>query len=340
MRISIDGGALCSAANRRYGTYSFTSDFLNALSSYDKQNTYYLYSFCNIPKSLRIHRSIMYCKINPKTAWMSIRVPFEEFNKKPDIFLALNQALPLYTKSSIFAFSHGTSFIRMPKYYHYDRFKMQRQLKAMVNRAKIIFVSSLSVKKDIKEVYPKHRAKLQVLPFGIPEEFMSYTQVNRKSYFLFVGMNHRIKNVPYIIEAFEEFRSDSRFSNFTLKLVGPFANLKNIPPGVVLHEPMEREKLVGLYRQAAGYLTASYYESFNYPVLEALSQQCPVIGTSPSIIPEMKEYCSVAKNQDEFVGKMIQAALGKSKTIDLAKLHSDFSWKKYINKMKDLYSSL
>jgi len=83
-------------------------------------------------------------------------------------------------------------------------------------------------------------------------------------------------------------------------------------------------------------LTASYYESFNFPVLEALSQGCPVIGLESAIIPELAPYVNLAKSEDEFI-KLMKTVPVKPNLKLIKYLKSEFNWKKYVKKLVKLY---
>ena len=81
MKISIDGGALRQKNIQRFGTSIFSENLIIALQIYDKKNQYKVYTFKNL---------------KPKLLWMKGRVSLEELREKQDVFLALNQALPLF----------------------------------------------------------------------------------------------------------------------------------------------------------------------------------------------------------------------------------------------------
>jgi len=92
-----------------------------------------------------------------------------------------------------------------------------------------------------------------------------------------------------------------------------------------------------LYQRATALLTASYYESFNLPVLEALSQNCPVIGLESAVVPELSSYVHKAKNLKEFVYWMKKVVNGQTKKIDMKRLREEFSWKTYVSKLIETY---
>ena len=105
MKISVDGGGLGGKLGERYGNYVFSENLIKALSLFDRKNRYFIYTLANL---------------KPRLAWSKIRVSIEELRAKKDVFLALNQALPLYVSGKIISFCHGLS------YYFYSRFYSKR----------------------------------------------------------------------------------------------------------------------------------------------------------------------------------------------------------------------
>lgn len=164
-------------------------------------------------------------------------------------------------------------------------------------------------------------AKIIILPFGVPFDMGNTNIKNKNKYFLYVGMDHPIKNINFIKESFKKFKESKEFKSYKLILV-----TKNC----------SRKKLRWLYRNATALLTASHYESFNFPVLEALSQGCPVIGLKSAIIPELKPYVNLVNNLDEFV-KNMKKITTKPNVKSINQLHTKFNWKNYVNNLVKLY---
>ena len=118
MKISVDGGALNQKNNRHFGTSVFSENLVAALKKYDKNNKYFIYTFDNL---------------KPKLFWLKGRVSVEEFTRKKDVFLALNQAIPLFTSGKIISFCHGLSYYFCPQYYSKkDVIRLNEQLKEMI----------------------------------------------------------------------------------------------------------------------------------------------------------------------------------------------------------------
>jgi glycosyltransferase involved in cell wall biosynthesis len=130
----------------------------------------------------------------------------EECLKRKDIFLALNQAAPYVTFAKVISFSHGLSFRYYPGFYH-DFDRLDDQLESMIKDSDQIVVSSSRVKREIVEHHPKIKNKIHVLLYGIPFDMpLILGQRKREKYFLHVGMDHPVKNVEFIIKAFNKIR--------------------------------------------------------------------------------------------------------------------------------------
>lgn len=339
MRISIDGGALCSQVEDRFGNYIFSQNLIQALAQYANEHHYFVYSFCEKPSWLRKSTSLTYAQSRSSIFWLQGRISIEEIIRQNDIFLALNQSIPLLTPSRIITFSHGLSFCFFRQFYQDSYQELKKQLDTMVKKSQYIIVSSAKVKSEIVSLYRIDTDLIKVLPYGVPFDMLETTHLKaaRKKFFLFVGMDHPIKNTDFIISTFENFRKDRKFQDYKLYLVGNFniSNHKNIH----CFKSLKRTELAKLYRQAAAYLTASYYESFNLPVLEALSQGCQVIGLTSAIIPELEEYVLTSTNEEEFVKTMKDVAIGKTKRIPFEKLKDQFYWRNYVKELSLLFKS-
>lgn len=314
MKISVDGGGLGAKRGERFGNYVFSENLIKALSLYDKKNHYEVYTFD---------------RLKPRLAWSKVRLSIEEFRTKKDVFLALNQAIPLFVSGKVISFCHGLSYYFYPQYYSKkDNIRLRKQLEDIIKRSDIIVVSSNKVKKELESITVKYltEKKIVVIPFGIPFDILDKRLLRSvrndvKPYFLFVGMEHPIKNIEFIRKAFEKFKGLKGLNDYKLLLV-----TKNI----------SRLKLKQLYQNATALLIGSYYESFNLPVLEALSQSCPVIGLKSAIIPELVSYVNIAENEKRFIELM--KTIPKKLTLQLFnQLKQEFSWDKYVKKLVKLY---
>lgn len=329
MKISVDGGALNQKNSRRFGTAVFSENLIKSLQIYDDQNKYYIYSFQNL---------------RPKIFWMKIRVSLEEFRMNKDIFLALNQALPIYTSGKIISFCHGLSYYFYPKFYSQkDVSRLNNQLNEMIKKSYKIIVSSKKVKDELELMHHHIETKIIVLPFGIPFDMINEKNKHQRlkidkkeKYFIFVANNQSIKNVNLILQSFNRLKKDPKFKEYKLLLIGNWKEFENKNQGIISFNNISRNKLKNLYKNATALLTSSYYESFNFPVLEALSQGCPVVGLKSAIIPELISYVNVANNNKEFM-ELMKKIIIKPSVQSIDQLYKKFNWKNYVNNLVKLY---
>lgn len=340
--ISIDGGALCSQHNERFGTYSVTVNLLRALGTYDTTNAYSVYTFCQRHKTLYNIKSpnIAFQTLRPAQGWMKYRVSLAELMQKHDIFLALNQALPLYARGKRIVFCHGLSFYYHPDLYTNIATKLQEQMSQYLRHADHIVVSSRRVRKELQHILPtKNTPEVHVLPFGIPFELQTYEKKAREPFFLHVGSNQQIKNKDFLIDTFLQYINTKRHRTYKLYIVGAKRS-DIIHPDIIFLPHTSAEKLKDLYQRATAYLTCSLYESFNFPVIEAISQRCPVIGLKSALIPEHTDFVYTARDQKEMLDYMKKVSTGRRKSIDIAVFEGLFSWQEFVRKLTLLYTSV
>lgn len=345
MKISVDIAAVNTALDKRFGTYQFTKNLLESLARYDSKNEYDLYSFAPLPAEIDeiIAGSPNFTikVLSPRTGWMKYAVSVAEMSHKHDIFLALNQALPLATRSKIISFSHGLSFHYFPKLYPDSAEKMEKQVSEMIARSRAIVVSSDRVKKEMEESYPVDSRKLHVLPFGIPFDMTPGNPIQQKRTldFMTVAMDHPIKNIGWLVTNFIKMKKENKDNASKLYLVGDFRRFHNPENGIYSTGQVNRNKLKRLYRTSCAYLSASFYESFNLPVLEALSQGCPVIPLQSAIVPELDKFTFTVRNSTGFRARMKQLSR-KKENVQQKNLINLFSWKTYTEKLMKLYTKV
>ncbi|MDH7476620.1 MAG: glycosyltransferase [Microgenomates group bacterium] len=328
MKIAVDGGALVK--EKKYGTAIFSENLLKSLLKNDKKNFYYIYGLAPEPNWLINYPNKLYFFSRISLFWSTLQLSLLNFFNQPNYFLALNQAIPPFFGAKVISFSHGLSFKFFPKFYQQEFARLNQQLNLMINQATLIIVSSIKVKKEFENFFPGLN-KIKTIPFGIPLDMLETGLRKKKKFFLFVGLNQPIKNVAFLVTIFKKMKKKRLFQGYKLVLVGDFEHLENKSSSIIVYKKISRHKLKQLYLEATAYLTASFYESFNLPVLEALSQRCPVIGLKSAIIPELAPFVNLAENTNQFEQLLNLAAAKKLPTnIPVALIKKTFSWDNYV----------
>ena len=330
MKIGIDAGALCGINS---GNNTFTLNLIKAIGEKDKKNNYILYSFCKIKKCLKLNKNFIYKNLQPKYFWNDGALKFEQINNQTDIFLGLNQAFPKSSSKKII-FSHGLSFIYFKDLYAVNYKRLNKQLNKMLKDAKLIVVSSTKVKNEFGKLFSKSK-NIKVLNYGIPYDFLTTKKVKKNKYFLNVGNNHPIKNIRLLIKCFNSFVKQVD-DTYRLYIVTDKKYTFIKDRNIIQLTKVSRKTLKRLYLYAKGYLTTSSYESFNLPILEALSQNTPVVALKDSYIPEMRKYINTAQTTNEFIKQMDLINTSKNK-INIYQLKKDFSWDKYVEELIKMY---
>lgn len=164
-----------------------------------------------------------------------------------------------------------------------------------VQRARHIVSVSEFTKTELLESYPRLKNEdITVVSEAADQHFSpkSDEQISRMRnayglhlpYFLYVGNAKEHKNVQLLIDAFE----DARLQDTELVLLtgGKEADALRLPNAVRFLRNVSDSDLSTLYAGALAFVTASAYEGFCLPVVEARASGCKVIASNVSAIPE------------------------------------------------------
>jgi len=177
-------------------------------------------------------------------------------------------------------------------------------LDSLENADGLIFSSEHS-RQEFDRLLPSYRRKGQipsiVTPLGCRYPPISHDAAKANAgkhgdYWLFVGSMEPRKNLVGLLDAYEIYAHEHPAPK-PLHFVGG-SGWKNeeirakLAPlearGLVEHlGVVADEELPKIYQNAEGFLFPSWYEGFGLPVLEAMSQGCPVICSDRSSLPEV-----------------------------------------------------
>lgn len=356
MHIGVDAGCLGIKDKRlKVGVYKLAENLLINLSKIDKKNIYLLYSFYPIEKSLMkiLGKRMKNVVVTPSRGWMSVWVPLRIRKDKPDVFIALGQALPglipFTKKPYLISFIYDLAFEKFPDMYPGSANKLKRNSKyAAINSDCIITISN-STKKDLRSIYKISSRKIKV-SYPAPSLKISAgvkKYKTKKPYFLFVGAMKRTKNIPGLIRGFNYFLGKSNL-NYDLYIAGgdrwidPDIERKHQNIKFLGHVP--EGKLKSLYKGAVAFVSPSFYEGFGITFLEAMRLGCPVIGPNISSVPEVLGDAGILinpKNTEDLGEAMIEVSTNSKKRKQMIKNGlvrvGSFSG---INFAKDVFASI
>ncbi len=173
--------------------------------------------------------------------------------------------------------------------------------------ADAIVTDSLYTKNDLlrRRLIVHSNIKVVHLGPGVePMEQDSGYALQFQPYLLYVGGFIPTKNVPRLIAAFSQIKTDPQLK---LVLVGwgktehielnrRLINHFGLQKRVVLLPEIEDRNLSSLYSNCRAFVFPSLYEGFGLPVLEALAHGAPVTCSYTSSIPEIAANCALYFN--------------------------------------------
>lgn len=265
--------------------------------------------------------SIVPSKIVYQLRRWGIEFPFEALSLKRADFILFPNILgyPSMYHTPCAPVIHDLTYIDLPEYVSAKlRSDLVRFVPKQIKRSSFIITVSGFTKQRIVDHYHVDPAKIVVTP--IPPEpprprddarcqaVLSELGVT-KPYILFVGTIEPRKNVPNLIDAFLALPEDVR-NQYQLVIAGRIgwncerevAKLKELEgtdSGVVHLGYVTDEVRDILYQKASAFSSASHYEGFGMPVLEAMNYGVPCCLSNIPIFAEVAEDAALYFDQDD-----------------------------------------
>lgn len=163
-----------------------------------------------------------------------------------------------------------------------------------VQKAKLIFVPTQTVKDTVSKYYPTAKKKIEVTREGISSAFVSAGKKSdqpTKKQFVYVGSLYPHKNVKVIIESLK------KLPEYTLKLVGTRSIFQEQTKAEIKKNGVEHqvefagylsdEELITLLQQSTALVQPSLSEGFGLTGVEAMATGTPVIASDIPIFHEV-----------------------------------------------------
>ena len=305
MRIAILADPL---DNQSAGVHTYTKQLIDALSTYDTKNEYFIIRE-KVDPNLPFEQ-IAIPNIRLPIGFASIRlffiIPLILRLKKINAVFETAHFGPFNLPSRIkrITMIHDLTPILFPHYHRFHSQLLQKIfLKRILKKADLIFSNSQNTSKDLVKVYPFTKSKIQTILLGRDSSFQPVTSRNyldehniSKPYFLYAGTNEPRKNLELLLDAYAEFRMKNEVEVLLL-LVGQdgwktssfYAKLENhkFSDDIILTGFVKKQELVEIYSNALALVYPSLYEGFGLPILEAHSCGTQVICSNNSSLPEV-----------------------------------------------------
>jgi glycosyltransferase involved in cell wall biosynthesis len=214
-----------------------------------------------------------------------------------DVIHHVSEYVPLIKgKSKHILTVHDLSSLHYPKtisiaWRHYN----QHAFKKSVHRADGIITVSESVRNELLSTFPALvNSQVAVCPAGVRTELLRAKpmesdldglRVQPFSFFLYVGVLHRRKNLGFLLRSFIAAKSKALVGEKTeLVLVGkPALGYTELRPflredtGIREMGYLNDRQIAALYRYCKAFVFPSLYEGFGAPLVEAMSQGAPIV---------------------------------------------------------------
>jgi glycosyltransferase involved in cell wall biosynthesis len=246
---------------------------------------------------------------------------------------------------------HDMTHEKFPEFFPItDKTGMKK--KKLAQKASHIISVSENTKKDIISFWGIEEEKITVIYHSVNLiENSDYSHISiPKDYVLFIGARNGYKNFLFFIYSIAGIIISNNislictgipFSNEEIEL---FKNL-NISDRVFHHYASDSE-MVYLYKNAIAFIFPSLYEGFGIPILEAFANDCPVILSNTSCLPEIAGDAALyfdPKECNEIRAQVIRITNDRTLRRELIEkgrarlVH--FSWEKFITKHEDIYKA-
>ncbi|AFH48454.1 Glycosyltransferase [Ignavibacterium album JCM 16511] len=369
MKIGIDARLL---ERKITGIGRFLIILLENFPIYDKENTYYLFTYDKVNfkpdfyKNIPTIRSIIPQKLF-SPIWCNLILPFFLKKHQIDILFSVNQVVPLIKIKGCKYISvvHDVIYKADPSFLPFI-YRKYLQLFAFfsVRVSDLIITVSEYSKSDILKHYKIDESKVKVVlqsankifrPRIIPEEERKTLKEKYKlseKIVLYVGMIENRKNIQAILNIADLFAKKRKDLIFVLIGKIGYGGDKtkeeiNKRENVIHLTNIDDETLAKFYNIADVFLFPSLYEGFGYPPLEAMQSGLPVIASDNTSLKEIVADGGILCNPNDYsqiyneINKLLEDKHYREEIkLSGVKRAENFSLEKSVIQIVEIFNSL
>ena len=292
------------------GNESYATNLIEALAAIDRVNEYTLY--VTRPEAVRKFSerwpNFIVRQTRPHTPL--IRIPLTlsaELRRNPVDVLHVQFTAPPFAPCPVVVSIHDLSFEHLPETFkRRSRAQLRLTVRRSARKATHILALSEHARADIVATYGVSPARVTAIPIAASDRFRPVTDDRELQrvrhtygiagdYILTVGSIQPRKNLGRLIAAYARLRTDPRFHNLKLVVVGRRAWLfgetlraireSGLSDSIILTGYVPDSDLPALYSGASCFVYPSFFEGFGLPPLEAMKCGVPVVaGNRTSLI--------------------------------------------------------
>lgn len=355
------------------GTKTYNLNFCNQLENSNLDNKIVIFltkeyfhqiKFKKNQKIKYIIKSNIFSNILFRLFWMQFILPFELLYLKINKLYSPMNFCPIILRISkikvILAIHSNLPWVHfnlMPGNF-IRNFTTKKLMELSIFFCDKIIVDSHYAKKELSNILKIKKDKIEVIYLGIDEKFLTNRNSNiflknfnyHEKYILTVLSCVKYHNIINLLKAFKVLINQDGFKGkFILvlqiideeyfKYVNNYIQLNFNKNKIIILKNIDNNNLPNLYRHAELFLFTSYCEVFGLTSLEAMTQNCPVVISNQSALPEINQDSALYFDPDNIVDikKSVEKVLKnqelKNYLITKSKLHyPKFSWIKTIEK--------
>lgn len=312
MLIGIDGNE--ANIKNRVGVGQFAYNLLLNLYKIDKDNSYIIYlkdePLADMPKA---KSSWQYRVFGPTKLWTKIALPLKLYTQKEklNLFFSPSHYSPEFSPFPTVVTIHDLGYLEFKdQFTKKDLYQLTNWTKKSIFKANQIVAVSEFTKNEIQKIYHINPEKITVAYNGVDtppkisetdsKNVLDKFNLNKLSYFLYLGTLKPNKNIPYMLDGFAKYLKNQNTSiGFEPKLViagkkgwlfdDIFNKVKElkIESHIIFTDYInETEKWI-LYQNAKTLIMPSLYEGFGIPAIEAQKVGTSIIASNISVLVEI-----------------------------------------------------